>query len=209
MSTSSSREDDGFGEVSYTTPTAGNRHATYSVDPQPTAVHAPIPVRSTPTQTYAPSTYASGYADSPATARAAGSAGETRAERRARARSEDRGVPGFVALGVLIAICGVGGFIDLVSGSSVKGAFNIALVVGSVVSILIVRRSSMFVVVVAPPIVYFVASAVLLYVRSNGLKNRTVLLDAGVNWLVYGFPAIAGATAAVLIIAGIRMITGK
>jgi len=36
-----------------------------------------------------------------------------------------------------------------------------------------------------------------------------VLLDAAANWLVYGFPAIAGATAAVLIIAGIRLISGR
>jgi len=36
-----------------------------------------------------------------------------------------------------------------------------------------------------------------------------VLLDAAANWLVYGFPAIAGATAAVLIIAGIRMFSGR
>ncbi|SOD75138.1 hypothetical protein SAMN05892883_4343 [Jatrophihabitans sp. GAS493] len=208
MSTSSSMQDDGFGEVSYSTPAgAGERHANYSADPHATAVQAPLRADPSTTQSYAPGTQARGYpspVDAPVDAR-----GETRAERRARARSEDRGVPGFVALGILIAICGLGGFIDLVSGSSVKGAFNIALVIGAIVSIIVVRRSSMFVVVVAPPIVYFVASAVLLYVRSNGLKNRAVLLDAGVNWLVYGFPAIAGATAAVLIIAGIRMITGK
>jgi len=33
-----------------------------------------------------------------------------------------------------------------------------------------------------------------------------VLIDAASNWLVYGFPAIAGATAVVLIVAGIRLI---
>ena len=42
--------------------------------------------------------------------------------------------------------------------------------------------------------------------RSHGLDDRGVLIDAATNWLVYGFPAIAGATAAVLIIAGIRLI---
>ncbi len=67
----------------------------------------------------------------------------------------------------------------------------------------------MFSVVVAPPLVYFVASAVVLYVRSGGLSNRSRLIDAAINWLVYGFPAIAAATAAVLIIAGIRMITHR
>jgi fumarate reductase subunit D len=46
-------------------------------------------------------------------------------------------------------------------------------------------------------------------VRSSGLHDKKVVLDAAANYLVYGFPAIAAATAAVLIIAGIRMITRK
>lgn len=120
--------------------------------------------------------------------------------------ARERAVPGWLAVLVLIAISGIGGLIDLLQGSSIKGAFNIALIIGSVVAILIVRRRSMFSVVVAPPLVYFVASATVLYVRSGGLSNRSRLIDSAINWLVYGFPAIAGATAAVLIIAGIRMI---
>jgi hypothetical protein len=55
-------------------------------------------------------------------------------------------------------------------------------------------------------LVYFVASAGLLYIRSSGLQDRSRLLDAAINWLVYGFPAIAGATAAVLIIGGLRLL---
>ena len=125
------------------------------------------------------------------------------------AAPKERGVAGWLAVLVLIGITGVGGLIDLLQGTTIKGGFNIALIVGSVVAILIVRRRSMFSVVVAPPLVYFVASAVVLYVRSGGLSNRSRLIDSAINWLVYGFPAIAGATAAVLIIAGIRMITHR
>jgi hypothetical protein len=110
---------------------------------------------------------------------------------------------------ILVAIAAVGGAIDLANHSQVKGGFNISIVVASLVAIIIVRRSGMFAVVVAPPLVYFAASAVLLYARSGGLHNRKVLLDAAANWLVYGFPAIAGATAAVLVIAGIRLIRGR
>src|SRR5215471_18024438 len=79
--------------------------------------------------------------------------------------TKERGVPGWLAVVVLIGITGIGGLIDLLQGSAIRGAFNIALIVGSVVAILIVRRRSMFSVVVAPPLVYFVASAVVLYVR--------------------------------------------
>lgn len=121
----------------------------------------------------------------------------------------ERGVASWIAILVLIGIAAIGGGIDLANNSQVKGGFNISIVVAAVVAVLIVRRSGMFPVVVAPPLVYFAASAVLLYTRSSGLHDRKVLLDAAANWLVYGFPAIAGATAAVLIIAGIRLITGR
>jgi hypothetical protein len=124
-------------------------------------------------------------------------------------KTNERGLPGWAALLVLLAIAGIGGVIDTVSGSQVRGGFNIGIVVASVVAILLVRRSSMFPVVIAPPLVYSLASASMLYVRSSGLKDRKVLFDGAANWLVYGFPAIATATAVVLIIAGIRLITHR
>lgn len=123
-----------------------------------------------------------------------------------RRRPADRGAPGWLALLLLLVVAGIGGLIDMLSGATVKGGFNIALVVGSLAAILIVRHSNMFTIVVAPPLVYLVASAGMLYIRSGGLHDRKILLDAAANWLVYGFPAIAGATAAVLIVAGIRLI---
>lgn len=124
-------------------------------------------------------------------------------------RANERGLPGWAALLVLLAIAGVGGLIDTLSGSQVRGGFNLGIIVASVVAMLVVRRSSMFPVVIAPPLVYSLASASMLYLRSSGLKDRKVLLDGAANWLVYGFPAIAAATAAVLIIAGIRLITHR
>jgi hypothetical protein len=131
------------------------------------------------------------------------------APRRQAPRSEapaERGLPGWGALIVLLVIAGIGGIIDVLSGSQSRGGFNYGVVIASVVAILVVRRSGMFPVVIAPPIVYSVVSGGMLYVRSGGLHNRKVLFDGAANWLVYGFPAIAAATAAVLIIAGIRLI---
>jgi hypothetical protein len=126
-----------------------------------------------------------------------------------RSASPERGLPSWAALRVLLVIAGIGGLIDTISGASVRGGFNIGIVVASVVAILIVRRSGMFPIVVAPPIVYSLASGIMLYARSGGLHDKGVLLDTASNWLVYGFPAIAGATAAVLIIAGVRLIIRK
>jgi hypothetical protein len=116
------------------------------------------------------------------------------------------GLPSWGALIVLVTIATLGAAIDTIGGISSRSGFNFGIVLASIVAILAVRRSAMFPVVVAPPIVYSVVSGILLYVRSNGLHDRKVLIDTTANWLVYGFPAIAAATAAVLIIAGIRLI---
>jgi hypothetical protein len=126
-----------------------------------------------------------------------------------RSAAPGRGLEGWAALLVLVVIAGVGGIVDKAGGTQSRGGFNIAIIVASVVAILVVRRSSMFPVVVAPPIVYAIGSGGMLYLRSNGLHDHKVLFDAAANWLVYGFPAMAAATAAVLIIAGIRMITHR
>lgn len=123
--------------------------------------------------------------------------------------ARERGLPSWAALLVLLVIAGIGGLIDTISGAQVRGGFNVGIIAASIVAILVVRRAGMFPIVVAPPIVYSAASAAMLYVRSGGLHDHAVLLDAAANWLVYGFPAIAGATAAVLIIAGIRLIARR
>lgn len=137
------------------------------------------------------------------------SSGSPDSSRLPRRNQRESGLPGWLAVLVLIAIAGVGGLIDSVSGSGIRGAFNWGLVLASLVAILVVRRSQMFSVVIAPPLVYFVASAGLLYFRTGGLHNRGKLIDAATNWIVYGFPAIAGATAVVLIIAGIRLMARR
>jgi hypothetical protein len=121
-------------------------------------------------------------------------------------RRPERGLSSWAALLVLLVIAGIGGLIDTISGAQVRGGFNYGIVIASAVAILLVRRSGMFPVVIAPPIVYSGASAAMLYIRSSGLHDRKVLFDAAANWLVYGFPAIASASAVVLIVAGVRMI---
>ncbi|HEV7205678.1 MAG TPA: DUF6542 domain-containing protein [Jatrophihabitans sp.] len=121
----------------------------------------------------------------------------------------ERGAPWWLALLVLIGIAVVGGIIDTIGSFQVRGGFNIGIVAASVVAILIVKRSHMFPIVIAPPIVYSLAAVFQLYLRSGGLHDKRVVFDAAANYLVYGFPAIAAASAAVLIIAGIRMFLRK
>jgi hypothetical protein len=124
--------------------------------------------------------------------------------------ARERGLAWWAALLLLLVIAAVGGIIDTTVGSnSAKGGFNVGIIAASVLAILLVKRSHMFPVVIAPPIVYSGAALFQLYVRSGGLHDRKVILDAAANYLVYGFPAIAAATAAVLIIAGVRLIARK
>ena len=133
-----------------------------------------------------------------------GNSGQTPVPTRRRAKRTEPGLYGWAAVLLLIIISGIGGLIDQITGSNVRGAFSWALVISSLIAILVVKRSQMFGVVIAPPLVYFAASAAKLLL-AGGLHNRKVLIDAASSWLVYGFPAIAGATAIVLVIAGIRM----
>jgi hypothetical protein len=150
------------------------------------------------------------YAAEPRSGRYAGSTATASAEAPPwldpRGRPRERGLPWWGALLVLLAIAAIGGVIDTISGAQVRGGFNIGVVAASIIAILLVRRADMFTVVIAPPIVYSVASGAMVYLRSGGLHDRRALYDAASNWLVYGFPAIAADTAAVLIIAGVRLI---
>jgi len=119
----------------------------------------------------------------------------------------------WVALLVLLGIAAVGAIIDSIGSIDGKTGFNIGVIVASVIAVLAVKRSHMFPVVIAPPIVYSVGALFQYYIRrstaSSGVSKRQVFFDAAANFFVYGFPAIATATAAVLIIAGIRLITRK
>jgi hypothetical protein len=127
-----------------------------------------------------------------------------------RTQQPERGLTWWAAVLLLIAIAGLGGLIDTLGSIQVKGGFNIGIVIASVVAIIAVKRSHMFPIVIAPPIVYSGAALFQLYVRSRTSSNTSrVVLDAAANYLVYGFPAIAASSAAVLIIAGIRLITRK
>lgn len=124
-------------------------------------------------------------------------------------RAPERGLPWWAALLLLIVVAGIGGYIDTSGGAlQIQGGFNIGIVVASLIAILVVKRSHMFPIVIAPPIVYTVAAVFSLYLH-GGLSNRGAVIDAASNYLVYGFPAIAAASACVLIVGGVRMIIRK
>jgi hypothetical protein len=119
------------------------------------------------------------------------------------------GIPAWGALLVLVGLAGIGGLIDTAISTQWRGAFNIGIVLASAIAIIAVRRTEMLPIVLAPPIVYSGAAMVMLYIRSGGLHNKSELINAALNYLVYGFPAIATATATVLLIAAFRMLSKR
>lgn len=127
----------------------------------------------------------------------------------ARRKPPERGLPGWAALLLLIGIAGLGGLLDTATNLQMRGFFNIGIVVASGIAILSVRKSDMLPVVLAPPIVYSMAAMFMLYVRSGGLHNRHEVINAALNYLVYGFPAIAISTGVVLAVAVVRMIARR
>ncbi len=110
---------------------------------------------------------------------------------------------------MLIAISAVGGLIDYARGETSRGMFNYGVVVAAFVAIVLVKRSAMFPIVIAPPIVFVLGKLFASILRGNSLTSHGGLYDAATNWFVYGFPAIAGATAVVLLIAGVRLLANR
>ena len=194
--------DDGWGPAT----------AVYSAAARAAAVRPPAArpfYPSTPTPPAAPTDSWAPAGPRAAREQRAVRAAERQAAYDLRADETERGLRWWAALIVLLAIAGAGGIIDTLGSLQAKNGFNVGIVIASLVAILVVKRSHMFPVVIAPPIVYSGAALLQLYLRSNGLHDRYKVTDAALNYLVYGFPAIAASTAVVLIIAGIRLIARK
>ena len=139
----------------------------------------------------------------PATAATYSRSGTSAAKRR------ERGLPAWQSLLILLAISAVAGLIDYARGLASGGLFGYGVALGSLIAIITVRRSAMFPIVIAPPIVYVGGKFIAASMRHQQFGSRTALVDIATNWLVFGFPAMAAATAVVLLIAGIRLIAGR
>jgi hypothetical protein len=118
--------------------------------------------------------------------------------------------PALTGVGAVLLLCGiavVAGVVDVVAGDALRLVFSGGLVLGTVVAALLVVRRDILYVVFAPPLVYVAASALaVLLGRGEGGGG---LIDAAAGWLVYGFPAMASATAAAAVIAGIRTVAAR
>lgn len=116
-----------------------------------------------------------------------------------------RGGPSLTGAGAVAVLCGiafVAGLVDVLAGDALRLVFSGGLVLGAIVAALLVVRRDLLVVVFAPPLVYVAASALAVLLGRGEAGGG--LIDAAAGWLVYGFPAMAAATAAAGLIAAIR-----
>ena len=120
-----------------------------------------------------------------------------------------RGLAAWIALAILVVVAAGAGVVDYERGLSSGGLFGWGLVAGSLIAIILVRRGQMFPVVIAPPIVYIGGKLAASLLRHQDLASRKGAFDVATNWFVYGFPAMAAATAIVLLVAGLRLMINR
>jgi hypothetical protein len=114
---------------------------------------------------------------------------------------------GVGAVLLLAGVAGVAGLLDVLAGSSLRLIFAAGLVLGTLIASLLVVRRDLLVVVFAPPLVFVAASAVAVLLGRG--ETGGGLVDLATSWLVYGFPAMATATAVAVVVWLIRRARGR
>jgi hypothetical protein len=115
------------------------------------------------------------------------------------------GGPSLTGIGAVLLLTGiaaVAGVLDVLAGSSLRLIFACGLVLGAVLASVLVVERDVFTVVFAPPLVFVAASLVAVLLGRGEAGGG--LLDLATSWLVFGFPAMAIATGAALVIALLR-----
>jgi hypothetical protein len=119
-----------------------------------------------------------------------------------------RPLSGVAAVVLLVTVALAGGGVDVVTGSGLRIGFAVGLTIGSLLAAMLVRRQRLLLVVFAPPLVFLAASLLFVLASPGGADAAGTLIDAATGWLVYGFPAMAAATAVAAVTAGIRATRG-
>jgi len=109
---------------------------------------------------------------------------------------------GVGAVALLAGISAVAGLLDVLAGSALRLIFAAGLVLGTLIASLLVIKRDLLTVVFAPPLVFVAASAVAVLLGRG--ETGGGLIDLATSWLVYGFPAMASATAVAVVVWLIR-----
>lgn len=116
---------------------------------------------------------------------------------------------GAVATALLLGLAG--GTFDVVTGPGLRGVFAVAFVVGCALAALLVHLEDLFAAVVMPPLVYvvlaFIGAAVERRAGAGSFLTQQAIEMAGS--LVLGAPVLLAATGVALLIAAVRVVTGR
>lgn len=115
------------------------------------------------------------------------------------------------ALLLMFVIAAAGAAVDMLTGpGTLRRVFGISLVVGAALAALVVHRRGLWAVVIAPPLFYVLVSFLSTFLAPDGVFDSMSKLGAAlIGWLVYGFPEIAFSTGAAVLVAGIRVASGR
>lgn len=127
-----------------------------------------------------------------------------------RPRGDRSMAPGVALTGtgaVLLVIIAatLGAVLDILLGPALGTATTVMLAVGTAAAAWLVRRGNLLAVVIAPPLVYLLVTVATLLLTSDTGVTLTGLAAP----LVYGFPAMAIATALAVLVATVRHVAGR
>jgi len=115
-------------------------------------------------------------------------------------------LPSLAALAVLAVFAQAGVWID---GDNLGWPFGVWLVLGAVMASALVRRVGLWTVAPAPPVVFVVvALGNAAWRRQFSWGNSKEFAADAVPWFVNGFPWLAAAVGAGLVVAVVRVVSG-
>ena len=115
-------------------------------------------------------------------------------------------LPSLAALAVLAVFAQTGVWVD---GDNLGWPFGVWLVGGAVMASALVRRVGLWTVAPAPPVVFvIVALGNAAWQRQSWWRSSKEFAADAVPWFVSGFPWLAAAVGAGLVVAVVRMVSG-
>jgi uncharacterized protein DUF6542 len=131
--------------------------------------------------------------------------GSSTVGRRGRPASSDSGVHGAVAALGMFLLTLVAGAADSYIGVGLGMITLVALTVGTIAAVFLVRRRDLFSVLVAPPLVFVAVALVNIGLAPSAPLNLPTLATL----LVRGFPAMAIATGVAVVLSLFRLVTKR
>ncbi|WP_157882259.1 DUF6542 domain-containing protein [Streptomyces rubellomurinus] len=114
-------------------------------------------------------------------------------------------LPAVVAVGLPL----IGAAVDELSGPGMGWVFAVCAVLGTGLAAALCTRSGWWWVLAASPVVVLAVTAGAELLANSEKYHGTALATGSTKWVVYGFPVMAKAAAAALLVIVVRVIRGR